>query len=47
MLEQAKIVPNDDGSIAFDVAVPGDDLLKLMGCPPLARVEATAPTNQP
>jgi hypothetical protein len=47
MLEQAKIVPNDDGSIAFDVAVPGDDLLKLMGCPPLSRVEATAPTNQP
>jgi hypothetical protein len=47
MLEQAKIIPNDDGSIAFDVAVPGNDLLKLMGCPPLAQADGTAPTNQP
>jgi hypothetical protein len=35
MLEQARVVPNDDGSIAFDLAVPGDELLKLMGCPPM------------
>lgn len=35
MLEQARVVPNDDGSIAFDLAVPGNELLKLMGCPPL------------
>jgi len=40
MLEQARVVPNDDGSIAFDLAVPGDELLKLMGCPPMT----TAPT---
>lgn len=37
MLEQARVVPNDDGSIAFDLAVPGDELLKLMGCPSLGQ----------
>ena len=32
LLEQAKIVPRDDGSIAFDLAVPGHTLLRLFGC---------------
>lgn len=44
MLEQARVVPNDDGSIAFDLAVPGDELLKLMGCPPLS---SSAPEPRP
>jgi hypothetical protein len=35
LLDQAKVVPNDDGSIAFDLAIPGDELLRAMGCPPL------------
>ncbi len=50
MLEQAKVVPNDDGSIAFDLAVPGDELLKLMGCPPLdhgGTTTAPAPSAAP
>jgi hypothetical protein len=32
LLEQANIVPRDDGSVAFDLAVPGKDLLRLFGC---------------
>ncbi len=32
LLEQANIVPHDDGSIALDLAVPGNELLKAFGC---------------
>jgi len=43
MLEQARAVPRPDGSVAFDIAVPGDDLLKAMGCPPIERAPEKAP----
>jgi len=43
MLEQARVEARPDGSIAFDLAVPGNDLLKAMGCPPLP----TSPTPTP
>lgn len=46
MLEQARVVPRDDGTIAFDVAVPGNDLLKAMGCPPL-EANTPPPTTTP
>ena len=39
MLEQARVEPRPDGSIAFDLAVPGNDLLKAMGCPPMGLSE--------
>jgi hypothetical protein len=42
MLEQARVVPGADGSIAFDLAIPGDELLKLLGCPPM-KASDTAP----
>lgn len=40
MLEQARVVPGADGSIAFDLAIPGDELLQLMGCPPMKASDA-------
>lgn len=43
MLEQAQVVPRDDGSIAFDVALPGNELLKAMGCPPLPATASPPP----
>ncbi|HEY1099523.1 MAG TPA: hypothetical protein VGF99_11375 [Myxococcota bacterium] len=52
LLEQARIVPHDDGSIAFDVAVRGADLLRLAGCdkdgiPTAPTTAPTAPTTAP
>jgi hypothetical protein len=48
LLEQARVDVGDDGRVAFDFAVPGDDLLRMMGCDadghPLA---AGAPTTVP
>ena len=35
LLEQARATPDGNG-VAFDVAIPGNDLLRAMGCPPLA-----------
>ena len=32
LLEQANIEPRDDGSVAFDLAVPGKELLRAFGC---------------
>lgn len=33
LLEQARIEPHADGSIAVDIAIPGADLLRMLGCP--------------
>lgn len=41
LLEQARVEPRGDGSIALDVAVPGKDLLRILGCP---AATTTAPT---
>jgi hypothetical protein len=32
LLEQARVDVADDGRVAFDFAVPGDELLRMMGC---------------
>ena len=32
LLEQARVDVTDDGRVAFDIAVPGDELLRMMGC---------------
>ena len=32
LLEKARIMPNDNGSFALDMAVPGDTLLEMLGC---------------
>jgi hypothetical protein len=42
LLDQAKVVPGADGTIAFDVAIPGNELLVALGCPPL---DAALPSN--
>ncbi len=44
LLEQARVEVGDDGRVAFDLAVPGDDLLRLMGCDPEGRPVAAAAT---
>lgn len=45
LLEQARVDVADDGRVAFDFAVPGDDLLRLLGCDgegrPLAEAAAS------
>ncbi len=33
LLEQARVAAEDDGTIAVDIAVPGADLLRILGCP--------------
>jgi hypothetical protein len=38
LLDQARVVVDERGSVAFDFAVPGDDLLRLMGCDPEGRL---------
>jgi hypothetical protein len=47
MLEQARVEARPDGSIAFDLAVPGNDLLKAMGCPPLSSSPSPTPSPTP
>jgi hypothetical protein len=32
LLEQARVKVGDDGRVAFDVAVPGEHLLRMLGC---------------
>ncbi len=37
LLDQGQVKVRDDGSVAVDVAVPGDTLLKMFGCDPTGK----------
>jgi hypothetical protein len=41
LLEQARVEPRDDGTVALDIAVRGADLLRIVGCPPAEGAPAT------
>ena len=51
LLEQARVDPRDNGTFALDVAVPGDLVLRGMGCDsegrPLAQPTSAAAVAQP
>lgn len=45
LLEQARVEPHDDGTVALDLAIHGADLLRIVGCPPLEAAVAPPATT--
>ena len=47
LLDQARVEPRDDGTVALDIAVRGADLLRIVGCPPPENAPAPAHDGTP